>query len=574
MSEVLTLKDEKIIYGYVRLNSSQNKCLPKDIMQMCYLYCKCNVELFNSYYNYLSRGKSNHKNYEISDDYLIVENSAANLSPCYGRHRISIKDSYNLYTWIFRIKHISGQIAIGIAKVSGKVFTYYKIHYSLRNDGNTSRANSTKEITEKSALSYKENDTVSMTLDLKNGTLTYTVNNGPEYIAFSDITTEGKIDYCMGVTLNGIGDSLELLSCIRSIIGVLPHSTEINTEIYPHLQTNKRLPGNYMISSELFDHSFYKYNNENKGFEKICDIKFNKYNNPDTMEILGCNKKATEISAIKSWKYCVYSIKHAKWQKKWKIEFPRYDLVARYRLFKTGRFIHIFCTGAEYGSTSYWHHIWDKKTQFLLSKTYQEEQNLVRNIVGLNSDSRFYTSKLWNIIYCITIPHSDIIDTIFVYYCRLNDIIDKSNPNKYEWESVSMRVPPECEQDASQWRYTLCSVYDTVILLFHLSQRNVYYRNLLFMNEWTKLEDNLPDIGTYAISADVRVTDDNMVHFIQNPTRDGDQYCISLDLKGVLPSGVKMDSDAIMMLIDGFVMNKTGYQDVVDIIFNYFCTLT
>ena len=99
------------------------------------------------------------------------------------------------------------------------------------------------------------------------------------------------------------------------------------------------------------------------------------------------------------------------------------------------------------------------------------------------------------------------------------------------------------------------------------------------MDKWVKLKDKLPNNGLYAVRdgtlpiTTVKVTNDNMVHLIQKTAMSDKQYCISIELNDILPMAARMDNNAILMLIRGFIMQRNQWDDIVSIIFKYFCCL-
>ena len=225
MTEVLPIetvnkiRDEKIVYGFVRTNFINiHNHIPKEIINLCLLFYHIVIrEIFKHY---------NPDVYQLSSDALTLTNCRIgfNYSTCYGSQCIPSLDDHSIYLWKFEILNRSSWIAIGIDETKylrkKKGQFNEKIgdskYYALWNDGDTNRWDNASIIrAEENAPEFDANDVVSMILDLSNRTLSYQKNDDEKYIAFTDITVGDEIIYCMGIYIWNNGDCVELVSCER-----------------------------------------------------------------------------------------------------------------------------------------------------------------------------------------------------------------------------------------------------------------------------------------------------------------------------------------------------------------------
>ena len=140
IEEVNTIKDEKIIHGYVRSNYvNPNNHIPKDIVDVLFVfYHVIKRETFKHY---------NAKNYKLSNDGMTMSKKKGSCdSVCYGSICISSIDG-GMYSWTFKIRKRTAVTAIGIEET-----TYIQKDdghfndwcnntkfYALRNDGDRNK---------------------------------------------------------------------------------------------------------------------------------------------------------------------------------------------------------------------------------------------------------------------------------------------------------------------------------------------------------------------------------------------------------------------------------------------------
>ena len=90
-------------------------------------------------------------------------------------------------------------------------------------------------------------------------------------------------------------------------------------------------------------------------------------------------------------------------------------------------------------------------------------------------------------------------------------------------------------------------VYDCVVVWLDFEDRNIYYRNGMFMNNWIKCKDKSPDLGRFTGGTSVRVTDDDIIHLIR---------ILKLNQDHVLSLKVKPEKQAADMHLFVFVANN------------------
>ena len=217
IEEVNRIRDEKIVYGYVRSNFITNENhIPRDIINLCLTFYHIIIrETFKHY---------NPRNYDLSNDDMTVTGAVAgSWSICYGSQCIPSSDTCT-YSWKFKVKKMATYIAIGIDETkyirkhtghfndekSGKTKSYALWNNQQKNQWDHDGLIDAESVAPK----FDTNDVVRMILDLQNRTLSYQVNEGEIYVAFKGISVGAHIEYCMAVDVSTCsGDCVELLAC-------------------------------------------------------------------------------------------------------------------------------------------------------------------------------------------------------------------------------------------------------------------------------------------------------------------------------------------------------------------------
>eukprot|EP01084_Bolivina_argentea_P088859 160428_1 len=170
----------------------------------------------------------NANTYRVSDDNMTVRRIGDG-GFCYGASVISSVD-HGVYQWNLKI---IGQcdwphMAIGIDEA-----TYIRKKYGCFGDYDESEetnayafycngdkyrrgCNVEQRIeADDNSPRFNEHDVVLMILDLSNQTLSYKINDGDEYVAFTNIAIGDDINYTMVVYMQYTDESIELLNCLQ-----------------------------------------------------------------------------------------------------------------------------------------------------------------------------------------------------------------------------------------------------------------------------------------------------------------------------------------------------------------------
>eukprot|EP01084_Bolivina_argentea_P197190 337953_1 len=224
--EEYKVKDQTLVYGYYRRNSSKTNKIIADITNLClkfYHITKDKFKHFNSrIYKLFNNGMTFTRIYNTLERPKMRQYNAT--SVIYGA--ISITSCRpSIHEWMFKIHNWNGYIQIGIdeTKYIRKDGGYrgdfhYKCSggqsksYNISSTGAKRQWDVLNEIWDKKLRIGTE---IKMELDLSsldNATLSFTMRNGEKYTAFQNIITGEDIIYCMAVYANNPGDTIELVS--------------------------------------------------------------------------------------------------------------------------------------------------------------------------------------------------------------------------------------------------------------------------------------------------------------------------------------------------------------------------
>eukprot|EP01084_Bolivina_argentea_P088860 160429_1 len=210
---------EAYIYGIIREND-----MDTGDKMIEYIVNKIKVYIFMM--EYFKHYNAN--TYRVSDDNMTVRRIGDG-GFCYGASVISSVD-HGVYQWNLKI---IGQcdwphMAIGIDEA-----TYIRKKYGCFGDYDESEetnayafycngdkyrrgCNVEQRIeADDNSPRFNEHDVVLMILDLSNQTLSYKINDGDEYVAFTNIAIGDDINYTMVVYMQYTDESIELLNCLQ-----------------------------------------------------------------------------------------------------------------------------------------------------------------------------------------------------------------------------------------------------------------------------------------------------------------------------------------------------------------------
>ena len=223
MSDMVTyaeesrIRNDKIVNGYIRINTVKYNRIPDDIISICFKYFNQMQEVFNYY---------NPKYYMVANDHLTVtqihERNGLNYATIYGSIAIPSCSS-SIHKWTFRVEPKGRYECIGIGIDETKCIrknggSLYGKHgqskvYGVFEDGEKVEWD-TDDRNWDNALKFKER--ITMELDLNNRTLSYMMGSDLKQVAFKDITVDEDIIYCMAVCIGYKGSVVELLSYTSS----------------------------------------------------------------------------------------------------------------------------------------------------------------------------------------------------------------------------------------------------------------------------------------------------------------------------------------------------------------------
>ena len=204
------------VYGYIRRvqdifpEDNVYFTIPKLVIHwiLLYFYMPEEFKVFNP------------KKYVTSDNgKRLTRLKNSGVATCYGAVKItSLKET--IHEWKFKIIKRTRYIAIGIDET--KYAMMKKGHfqnrlgiektrgYAVWEDG--IKSNMQNERTSKEEkIKFNGDDTVRMILDLKQRTLSYSINHEEIVIAFDNITVEQDLEYCMAIVINNETDCVDLL---------------------------------------------------------------------------------------------------------------------------------------------------------------------------------------------------------------------------------------------------------------------------------------------------------------------------------------------------------------------------
>ena len=205
---------ELLCFGYVREIEQEiilSNIIPKDIKNIIYSFCNC-CDSWDLEYN-----NSNKVNIVGSTLIAINDSSSTN----YGNQIIKNNE---YYTWKLRLKSrkknsYAHQPNIGVIENDKNILFQYKNNstnwygakgYYLSSTSKLIFGNS--GIKKYEATFQNKGDIMEMTLDLRNNTLSYCINNNDFGIAIKNISCDDNKGYRLAVSMHcGIGTAVELL---------------------------------------------------------------------------------------------------------------------------------------------------------------------------------------------------------------------------------------------------------------------------------------------------------------------------------------------------------------------------
>ena len=166
--------------------------------------------------------KAREDRFRISNDKLTVTNvcfCAFREQGIYLNERIDSMSDYS-FTWTFRINKLKHRMYFGLVSKHAPLHNYflqthYKPCYQISNKRSVWKyvVNTTNWISNpmRPDLVFGTGDEVSFTLDLKQQTLSCTINNDKGFVLFDDIDKKEELKWGMCLAIQEMEDSISLL---------------------------------------------------------------------------------------------------------------------------------------------------------------------------------------------------------------------------------------------------------------------------------------------------------------------------------------------------------------------------
>ena len=185
-----------------------------------------------------------------------------------------------------------------------------------------------------------------------------------------------------------------------------------------------------------------------------------------------------------------------------------------------------------------------------------------------------------------------IVDNINIWYCKLNQVSDKYDSRKHQWQNTTVPIAKSDDKHLAIKdglainECKMCLYQGMYLIIFRFKKRKnedgeygwIKYINIFDdagEQKWMTCDAYLPNdlsrVSKYKVAC--LQTNDNLIH-LANTWRDGDHY--RFDVGDIIRDGMCFEKRKFILLIHGFMkekkQNKYGNLclDVVELIWRYY----